>query len=37
VSWSINTLDESFRREMDVAVSIERRLDAMRQFYEAGV
>ena len=37
VTWSINTLDESFRREMDVAVSIERRLDAMRQFYEAGV
>ena len=37
VSWSINTLDESFRREMDVAVSIERPLEAMRQFYEAGV
>ena len=37
VSWSINTLDEGFRREMDVAVSIERRLEAMRQFYEAGV
>ena len=28
VSWSINTLDEAFRREMDVAVSIERRLEA---------
>ena len=37
VSWSINTLDESFKNEMDVAVSIERRLEAMRQFYEAGV
>ena len=37
VSWSINTLDESFRRQMDRAVSIERRLNAMRQFYEAGV
>ena len=37
VSWSINTLDEEFRREMDVAVRIERRLEAMRQFYEAGV
>jgi len=37
VSWSINTLDEGFRREMDRAVSIERRLEAMRQFYEAGV
>ena len=37
VSWSINTLDEEFRREMDKGVSIERRLEAMRQFYEAGV
>ena len=37
VSWSINTLDEAFRQEMDRAVSIERRLEAMRQFYEAGV
>jgi radical SAM mobile pair protein B len=37
VSWSINTLDEGFRKEMDRGVSIERRLEAMRQFYEAGV
>ena len=37
VSWSINTLDEDFRKEMDLGVSIERRLEAMRQFYEAGV
>ena len=37
VSWSINTLDEDFRREMDRGVSIERRLEAMRQFYEAGI
>lgn len=37
VSWSINTLDEEFRKEMDRAVSIERRLEAMRQFYEAGI
>lgn len=37
VSWSINTLDEEFRKEMDRGVSIERRLEAMRQFYEAGV
>jgi len=37
VSWSINTLDEDFKNEMDAAVSIERRLEAMRQFYEAGV
>lgn len=26
VSWSINTLDETFRTDMDDAVSIERRL-----------
>ena len=37
VSWSINTLDEGFRREMDRAVSIERRLSAMKQFYDAGI
>lgn len=37
VSWSINTLDESFRAEMDKAVSIERRLEAMRIFHEAGI
>ena len=37
VSWSINTLDESFREEMDNAVSIERRLAAMKAFHDAGV
>ncbi len=37
VSFSINTLDEDFRKEMDRGVSIERRLEAMRRFYEAGV
>lgn len=37
VSWSINTLDEDFRKEMDEAVSIERRLAAMRAFHDAGV
>ena len=37
VSWSINTLDEEFRKEMDRGVSIERRLAAMKQFYDAGV
>ena len=37
VSWSINTLDEDFRREMDNAVSIERRLAAMKAFHDAGV
>ena len=37
VSWSINTLDEDFQHAIDRGVSIERRLEAMRQFYEAGV
>lgn len=37
VSWSINTLDEAFRADMDQAVSIERRLAAMQAFHEAGV
>lgn len=37
VSWSVNTLDEKFRSDMDNAVPIERRLDAMEAFYKAGV
>ena len=37
VAFSINTLDESFRRDMDKAVSIERRLKAMHAFYQQGV
>ena len=37
VSFSINTLDEDFRREMDRGVSIERRLAAMKECYDAGV
>lgn len=37
VSFSINTLDEEFRREMDRGVSIERRLAAMKECYDAGV
>ena len=35
VSWSVNTLDETFRADMDKAVSIERRIVAMRKVYEA--
>ena len=31
VSWSINTLDENFKNDMDSAVSIERRIMAMKQ------
>ena len=37
VSWSINTLDESFQSDMDKAVSISRRLKAMKQIYNAGI
>lgn len=37
VSFSINTLDENFRSQMDHAASIERRLSAMKAFYDAGV
>ena len=37
VSFSINTLDEDFRKDMDCAVSIARRLKAMKTFYDAGV
>ena len=37
VSWSINTLDEDFRKQMDRGVSIERRLKCMKEFYDAGI
>ena len=37
VSWSVNTLDEGFRADMDQAVSIQRRLDAMKRVYDAGI
>lgn len=37
VSWSVNTLDEDFKNEMDCVVSIERRLAAMQAFHDAGV
>lgn len=37
VSWSINTLDEDFKADMDNAVSVERRFQAMKAFHDAGV
>ncbi|MCR5083895.1 MAG: radical SAM protein [Succinivibrionaceae bacterium] len=37
VSFSINTLDEGFRREMDRAPSIARRLAAMDELHRAGI
>lgn len=37
VSWSLNTLCEDFRQDMDQAVSVERRLAAMEAFYKEGI
>lgn len=37
ISWSVNTLDPVFQQQMDKAVSIERRISAMRAFHAAGV
>lgn len=37
VSWSINTLDEDFRKDMDNSVSIERKFQAMKKFHDAGI
>ena len=37
VGFSINTLDEDFKNDMDQAVSIERRLAAMKAFHDAGI
>lgn len=37
VCWSINTLDEQFRADMDSAVPVERRIAAMKTVYEAGI
>lgn len=37
VGFSINTLDESFKDDMDRAVSIERRLAAMKKLHDEGI
>ena len=37
VGFSINTLDECFKDDMDKAVSIERRLEAMKTLHDAGI
>ena len=37
VGFSVNTLDEEFRSDMDNAVSIERRLAAMKKLHDEGV
>lgn len=37
VSWSVNTLDEGVKNDMDSAASIGRRLAAIKAFHRAGV
>lgn len=37
VGFSVNTLDEAFKDDMDKAVSIERRLYAMKQLHDEGI
>jgi hypothetical protein len=37
VGFSINTLDESFKNDMDQAVSIERRIAAMKKLHDEGI
>lgn len=37
VAWSINTLDENFKNDMDKGVSIERRFNAMKIFHDNGI
>ena len=37
VGFSINTLDEEFKNDMDEAASIERRLAAMKKVHDAGI
>ena len=37
VGFSVNTLDEAFRSDMDRAVSIERRLIAMKMLHDEGI
>ncbi len=37
VALSINTLDETFRRDMDCATSIERRIDVLKTLHDAEI
>lgn len=37
VSWSINTLDDSFKNDMDKSISIDRKIECMKKFHEAGI
>lgn len=37
VGFSINTLDDEFRKKLDDSVSIERKLNAMKKLYDEGI
>lgn len=37
VSWSVNTLDDNFKKDMDNSVSIQRKIEVMKKFHEVGV
>lgn len=37
VAWSINTLDEEFKKDMDSAPTIKSRTEAMKQVHDAGI
>lgn len=37
VSFSINTLDENFKKDMDYSVSIERKIAAMKKLHDEGI
>ena len=37
VAWSINTLDEEFKKDMDSAPTIKSRIEAMKQVHDAGI
>ena len=37
IAWSIDSLDENFKKEMDHAPSIQRRIEALKTCHEAGI
>ena len=37
VSWSVNTLNESFKNDMDNADSIQKRIDTLKQLHDNGI
>ena len=37
VAWSLNTLDEEFKNDMDSAPTIKSRIEAMKEFHKEGI